>query len=134
MNLKVELEQAAKSVPAQGQGFWRIEILFPETATDLLLRATQGDELAARMLSMLFQAINDMAKKKPPALCLLCDHVFRNKNHPPTAFVLLLAAVDRSPGIDRQSPYAMPAPSKPDRTRRAKAQGKHEPRSAGPRD
>jgi len=24
----------------------------------------------------------------------LCDHVFRNKNHPPTAFVLLLAAVD----------------------------------------
>ena len=24
----------------------------------------------------------------------LCDHVFRNKNHPPAAFVLVLAAVD----------------------------------------
>ena len=57
MSLKVELERAAKSVLAQGQGVWRIEILFPENATDLLLSATQGDELAARMLSMLFQAI-----------------------------------------------------------------------------
>jgi hypothetical protein len=29
MSLKVELERTAKSVLAQGQGVWRIEILFP---------------------------------------------------------------------------------------------------------
>jgi len=42
---------------------------------------------------MLNQAIADMSKRKPPALCLLCDHSFRKKQAP-AAFVLLLAAVE----------------------------------------
>jgi|SRR6516162_10616402 len=131
MSLKVELERAAKSVLAQGQGVWRIEILFPENATDLLLSATQGDELAARMLSMLFQAINEWQKRSrlPCASCAITSSVTKTTRPPPLFFSLPPSTI---PGDRSSAPYAMPAPSKPDRTRRAKAQGKHDPRSAGP--
>jgi len=88
------MERSLASIRSQGQGVWKIDILSPENVPDLLLDAAQGDTLAAHTLKMLFQAIIDLGKRKPPALCLTCSHVFRNKKCPPAAIVLIIAAVD----------------------------------------
>jgi hypothetical protein len=68
LNYKDEMERGIASIQAQGQGVYEIAILFPWNIPELLLRC---DEQAARVLVMLNQAIANMAKGKPPALCLL---------------------------------------------------------------
>src|SRR5262249_23308524 len=91
MSREPELEKGLKEIQAQGQGVWRIDVIFPWNIPDLLLR---GAEQSFRLLTMVAKAIADMPKMKPSPMCLLCDHVFTKRRPTPAAFVLLFASVD----------------------------------------
>jgi hypothetical protein len=86
-----EILARANQMHVEGQGLWQMEIVFQQDIPVMLLRAKTSRSVRTRF-SILANAIGQMPRMQPSAMCLLCDHAFIEDA--PAAFVLLTAAID----------------------------------------
>jgi hypothetical protein len=78
----------------EARGIWDMQVFFPQHVLSLTIEALAGDTTAALMLEQLDVVSNMIQQADPPTLCMLCDHVFRRGDAPPTAFVIVSPHVD----------------------------------------
>jgi hypothetical protein len=87
------LRKGMEEIRAEGQGVWQLGIYSMEGAFEIAAAALEGNDDAGRILltlERLLLSVQEAATTTDPALCLLCDNVFRD-GRLPAAWVLLQA-------------------------------------------
>ena len=87
-----EHQLALTQLHTEGQGVWKLSVIFPHDAPALLLASVSGDRKARQFQEAIEQFLQRLPQADPPALCLLCDHEFAGDL--PVALVALTAYTD----------------------------------------